>query len=88
MPELSNDIISLPFRQGWGLGFHLTLEDVPEMRRAGTADWSGLMNCYYWLDRAAGVAAVLCTQVLPFFDGAILDVVQGLERAVYQQARG
>jgi CubicO group peptidase (beta-lactamase class C family) len=88
MPELSNDIISMPFRQGWGLGFHLTLEDVPEMRRAGTADWSGLMNCYYWLDRAAGVAAVLCTQVLPFFDGAILDVVQGLERAVYQQARG
>jgi hypothetical protein len=88
MPELSNDVISMPFKQGWGLGFHLILEDVPHMRRAGSADWSGLMNCYYWLDRASGVAAVFCTQVLPFFDPGILDTVIGVERAVYEQLSG
>ena len=42
--------------QGWGLGFHLLLEDVPGMRRAGAGDWSGLFNCYYWIDRAAFAA--------------------------------
>lgn len=83
MPELSNDVISMPFRQGFGLGFHLILEDVPQMRRAGSADWSGLMNCYYWLDRAGGVAAVFCTQVLPFFDSAVLETVIDFERTVY-----
>lgn len=83
MPELSNDIMSMPFRQGWGLGFHLVLEDIPGMRRAGTGDWAGLTNSYYWVDRASGVAAVVCTQVLPFFDGPVLETVMGLEQAVY-----
>jgi CubicO group peptidase (beta-lactamase class C family) len=87
MPELSNDIVAMPFKQGWGLGFHLILEDVPDARRAGSADWSGLMNCFYWLDRAGGVAAVFCTQVLPFFDGPILETVMGFERAVYDRGR-
>lgn len=87
MPELSNDIVAMPFKQSYGLGFHLMLEDVPGGRRAGSADWSGLMNCYYWLDRAGGVAAVFCTQVLPFFDGPILDTVMGFERAVYDHRR-
>ena len=52
MPELTNDVPSLPFKQGWGLGLHLLLEDVPDMRRAGTGDWAGLFNCYYWVDPA------------------------------------
>jgi CubicO group peptidase (beta-lactamase class C family) len=87
MPELSHEVVSMPFEQGWGLGFHLVLEDVPGMRRAGTGDWSGLMNCFYWLDRASGVAAVWCTQVLPFFDGSVLEAVIGFEQAVYAHGR-
>jgi len=83
MPELAHDVVAPPFRQGWGLGFHLTLEDVPGMRRAGTGDWSGLMNCFYWLDRATGVAAVWCTQLLPFFDAGVVDAVTRFEQAVY-----
>jgi CubicO group peptidase (beta-lactamase class C family) len=87
MPELSNDILAMPFKQGWGLGFHLTLEDVPGMRRAGTGDWAGLMNCFYWLDRASGVAAAWMTQVLPFFDGAVLETITDFELAVYDHGR-
>jgi CubicO group peptidase (beta-lactamase class C family) len=87
MPQLSNDIIAMPFKQSWGLGFHLTLEDVPGRRRAGTGDWAGLMNCYYWIDRASGIAAVLCTQVLPFFDGPILETMMAFEQAVYEHGR-
>ncbi len=83
IPELSNDIPSLQLRQGFGLGFHLLLEDIPGMRRAGTGDWAGLFNCYYWIDRATGVAGALLTQVLPFFDLSVLQTTIGFEAAVY-----
>ena len=78
IPELSNDVPALPFAQGWGLGFQLVLEDIPAMRRAGTGDWGGLFNCNYWIDRTAGIAGVLLTQVLPFYDARIVEAVRSL----------
>lgn len=83
MPELSHDIPSLPFSQGWGLGFHLFTEDLPGLRRAGSGDWAGLCNTYFWLDRTSGIAVVFLTQVLPFFDPGIIDTVQAIEQATY-----
>jgi methyl acetate hydrolase len=85
VPELSNDIQSLPVSQGWGLGFHLVLEDVPEMRRAGTGDWAGLCNCYFWIDRSTGVAGAFLTQVLPFYDAQIVETATSFEQAVYAE---
>jgi methyl acetate hydrolase len=85
VPELSNDIQSLPVSQGWGLGFHLVLEDIPGMRRAGTGDWAGLCNCYYWIDRATGVAGAFLTQVLPYFDARIVETATHFEEAVYAE---
>jgi CubicO group peptidase (beta-lactamase class C family) len=82
-PALSNDIPSLPVPQGWGFGFHTVGVDLPGMRSAGTSDWAGIMNTYYWIDRAAGVGGVFMTQVLPFFDGRIVETVLGFETAVY-----
>jgi CubicO group peptidase (beta-lactamase class C family) len=86
IPELCNDIPSLPVPQGWGLGLHLTLADLPGMRRAGTGDWAGLFNCYYWIDRASGIGAAFLTQVLPFFDQAIVETTLGIEQGVYAAA--
>ena len=83
MPELSNDVPAFPFRQGWGLGFHLFLEDLPAMRRAGSGDWGGLFNCAYWIDRASGVTGVFLTQVLPFYDARIVETTAGFELGVY-----
>jgi methyl acetate hydrolase len=83
--ELSNDISALPFAQGFGLGIHLFLEDIPGMRRAGSGDWAGICNCYFWIDRTAGVAATLLTQVLPFYDARILEAASGFEQAVYAE---
>ena len=82
-PEISNDIVALPVRRDWGLGFELVLEDLPGMRRAGTGAWAGLANCYYWLDRAGGRAGIFLTQVLPFFDERIIDRCVELELAAY-----
>jgi hypothetical protein len=56
VPELSNPVELLDVPQGWGLGFHLYLVDLPGMRSAGSGDWSGLFNSYYWIDRTAGSA--------------------------------
>ena len=93
MPELmksadhtiSNDVPSLPVPQGWGLGFHMVNVDLPGMRSAGTGDWAGIFNCYYWIDRSAGVGAAIMTQVLPFFDDAIVQSLLEFEQAVYAQ---
>ena len=83
VPELANDVPSLPIAQGFGLGLHLVLEDLPGMRHSGTGDWAGLCNCYYWIDRAAGVAGALLTQVLPFFDARIVERAIAFEAAIY-----
>jgi CubicO group peptidase (beta-lactamase class C family) len=85
MPELSNDVPPLPFAQTFGLGLHVFEEDLPGMRRAGSGDWSGLCNCYYWIDRASGVAGAFLTQVLPFYDPQVLEAVLGSEQAVYAE---
>ncbi len=85
LPELTNDVPGWPVAQGWGLGFHLILDDLPAMRRAGSGDWAGLANSFFWIDRATGVAAVLMTSVLPFFDAGVVDTLLGFEQAVYEQ---
>ncbi|MBB3178033.1 serine hydrolase [Variovorax sp. Sphag1AA] len=85
VPVLSNDVPTPPFPQGWGLGFHLALVDLPGMRSAGTGDWAGVFNTYYWIDRSKGIGGVLMTQVLPFFDLPVVETLIGFEMAVYQQ---
>jgi len=84
-PELSNDVPGLPVPQAWGLGFHLTLADLPGIRSQGTGDWAGIFNSYYWIDRAKGIGGVLMTQLLPFFDMPVVETLIGFEMAVYQQ---
>ena len=83
LPLYSNDILSPPIRQSFGLGFHVALEDMPGMARAGSGDWAGLFNCYFWIDRESGVATAFFTQVLPFFDMKIVETSLGIEQAVF-----
>jgi CubicO group peptidase (beta-lactamase class C family) len=85
VPELSNDVPALPVPQGWGLGFHLVKVDIPGMRSAGTGDWAGIFNTYYWIDRAADVGGLLMTQVLPFYDTKFIETLIAFEMAVYAQ---
>jgi CubicO group peptidase (beta-lactamase class C family) len=81
---LSNDF--LPVAEGathWGLGFMRNTVDLPGRRRAGSLAWAGLGNLYFWLDPSAGRAGVLLTQVLPFGDAAVLELLEAFERGVY-----
>ena len=65
--------------------FHLYLVDLPGMRSAGSADWSGLFNSFFWIDRQAGIGAVIATQLLPFFDDKMVQTILGFEAAVYAE---
>jgi CubicO group peptidase (beta-lactamase class C family) len=85
VPELANPVELLDVPQGWGLGFHVYLIDLPGMRSAGSGDWSGLFNTYYWIDRKAGIGAVIATQLLPFFDNKMVETILGFEAAVYAE---
>ena len=85
IPELANPVELLDVPQGWGLGFHLYLVDLPGMRSAGSADWSGLFNSFFWIDRKAGIGAVIATQLLPFFDDKMVETILGFEAAVYAE---
>jgi methyl acetate hydrolase len=85
IPELTNTVHNLPVRHGWGLGFHLTLDDLEGMRRAGTGDWAGIFNSYYWVDRVSGIGGVFLTQVLPFFDQLCVETAVGVELAAYAE---
>lgn len=83
-PALTNDVEFPPLAQNFSLGLHLFQEDLPGLRKAGSGDWSGLTNCYYWIDRASGVCGAVLTQVLPYWDEPIVGTALGFEAAVYE----
>ncbi len=83
-PRMSNDVELFPgMDKKWGLSFLINTQDVPGGRSAGSLAWAGINNTYYWLDPRRKVAGVLMTQVLPFGDGAVLDLLDAFEKAVY-----
>jgi CubicO group peptidase (beta-lactamase class C family) len=84
-PFLSADCDFFPGQpKHWGLGFLINATDVPGGRRAGSMAWAGVFNTHYWVDRRAGFAGLLLTQLLPFCDPAFLTLYADVERAMYQ----
>ncbi|CAK7242626.1 MAG: hypothetical protein STHCBS139747_004122 [Sporothrix thermara] len=56
----------------------------PCRRRKGTANWGGLPNLSWFVDRESGVAATLFTQVMPPGDALARKVSIELEEALYR----
>jgi CubicO group peptidase (beta-lactamase class C family) len=84
LPAMSNDVELYPgMPKKWGLSFLINTQDVPGRRRAGSLAWAGLRNTYFWLDPTARVAGVIMTQVLPFADQPVLDLLDRFEQGVY-----
>jgi CubicO group peptidase (beta-lactamase class C family) len=84
-PAMSNDVELFPgMDKKWGLTFLINTQDVPGRRSAGSLAWAGINNTYYWLDPKRKVAGVLMTQVLPFADQGVLNLLDRFEEAVYQ----
>jgi len=86
MPELSNDVTLLPdIGQKWGLTWLINTDDQPGRRSAGSVAWAGVFNTYYWLDPKRQVTGVILTQILPFADPIVLQLLTDFETAVYRE---
>jgi CubicO group peptidase (beta-lactamase class C family) len=84
-PSLSSDVDFFPgVRKRWGFGHMITLDPVKDGRKAGSLTWAGLLNTYYWIDPASGIAGVIMMQMLPFADERALKVYRQFERGVYR----
>ncbi len=73
----------------WGLGFQLAAPAKPaaDMRRPGSMNWAGINNTFFWIDPQSEIGVIVLMQVLPFYDDAALQILQGVERLVYQHVR-
>ncbi|GAM89456.1 hypothetical protein ANO11243_074940 [Dothideomycetidae sp. 11243] len=63
----------------WGLGGILVTEDNQGRRKKGTLIWSGLANCFWFIDREAGLCGVFGTQVMPPGDPLVEEVIKEFE---------
>ncbi|KAJ5805720.1 beta-lactamase/transpeptidase-like protein [Penicillium pulvis] len=87
-PDLTNlipELYPVPGNppQGWGLTFMLSNGGATG-RSSGTAHWAGLPNLWWWADREKGVAGIICTQILPFADGKVLELWGAVESEIYK----
>ncbi len=84
IPDRSN---AFPYGAGkdkFGLGFQLK-EGVEKVGRSpGSYSWAGINNTHFWADPDKGIAAVLLTQVLPFYDDRCIDLLLDFERCIYR----
>jgi methyl acetate hydrolase len=71
-------------RDKWGLGFLITVDQVPGKRSPGSLSWGGINNTYLWIDPSRGIADVILMQYLPFADAKALAVYDAFERGAYQ----
>lgn len=84
VPMTSHDVDWFPgIEMKWGLSFLINMQPAPTGRAAGSLAWAGLANTYFWIDRASGVAGVILSQLLPFYDPAAVALFNRFERAVY-----
>ncbi|PNS21796.1 hypothetical protein CAC42_394 [Sphaceloma murrayae] len=68
-----------PEQYNWGLGGILMERDNEGRRKKGTLIWSGLPNCFWFIDREAGVCGVFGTQVIPPGDSKVEETIKAFE---------
>jgi methyl acetate hydrolase len=85
IPSLSNTGEFFPgLDKGWAYSFMTNRERAPSGRSPGSLMWAGLANCFFWIDRTAGVGGYWATQLLPFQDAASYPAFVEFETTVYQ----
>jgi CubicO group peptidase (beta-lactamase class C family) len=83
LPGRTHDFRFMDGKQKFGLGVLLETQQKSGLRRAGSYGWAGIYNTYFWVDPAAGIAAVLLMQLRPFCTADCFDVGERFERALY-----
>ena len=87
IPETSQAFPEGAGLDGFGLGFQIDSPDNPSPRAAGSLSWAGLWNTHFWVDPTTGVGVVIFTQVLPFSDSRVMDLLASFEAELYDHLR-
>ncbi|KAG5355066.1 Acyltransferase LovD [Yarrowia sp. B02] len=87
-PEITNPLPELypqgKAPQGWGISFMETIEPTESGRGPNTGWWNGIINHFWWVDRAKGVAGLCQAQILPFGDAPVMKLWQDIEVETYK----
>jgi CubicO group peptidase (beta-lactamase class C family) len=84
LPRSADFIFIADGRDKWGLGFLITVDQVPGKRSPGSLSWGGINNTFFWIDPARGIAGVIMMQYLPFADAKALATYDAFERGAYR----
>jgi len=85
IPSLSNSgEFFAGLNKGWSYGFMVSREATPSGRPAGALMWTGLANCFYWIDRQTGIGGYWASQILPFQDAVAYPSFVEFESTVYR----
>ncbi|KAH6971412.1 beta-lactamase [Ilyonectria sp. MPI-CAGE-AT-0026] len=68
----------------FGLGGLINLAAIPSRRGAHSLSWSGMPNCYWWIDMEKGVAGVYLSQLVPTGDQQAVKLLTEFEKFVYE----
>ena len=73
------------YEHGWSFGGIVFVQGYEDgRRRTGSVSWGGVANCFWLLDREAGVAVSFGTQVIPPGDKGVEGVIGVVEKEVYK----
>ncbi|KAI2473483.1 beta-lactamase/transpeptidase-like protein [Annulohypoxylon bovei var. microspora] len=70
----------------WGLGGILIDGNKHEFRRKNTMIWSGAINMFWFIDRAAGICGAFGVQIMPSMDAKSKALIAAFEEDIYRKA--
>ncbi len=70
-------------KDGFGLGFQVSVGESVGGRPPGALSWAGIENTHFWIDPTNGIGVVLMLQLLPFYDEKVIDLMTTFERTLY-----
>lgn len=84
LPQFAVDRATLPGAlDKFGLGFAVNSGTAGTARGRNTMAWAGAFNTFFWIDREKQVGAVLFSQLIPYMDPEMKNVLEAFDRAVY-----
>ena len=70
-------------KDGFGLGFQVSVGESAGGRPPGSLSWAGIQNTHFWIDPWNGIGVVLLLQLLPFYDEKAIELMSTFERTLY-----
>lgn len=70
-------------KDGFGLGFRISVGESVGGRPPGSLSWAGIANTHFWIDPTNEIGVVLMLQLFPFYDDRAIELLTTFERTLY-----